>query len=191
MLQGINPLPSGTLAPYFLTAVRPIQHTKEGDISREKSILMTSLRLERAAAVRWRQLLITPLPPNVKVSVYSLMWWRKYEQIGPPPWQNRGSSGRQCRTRSPMVSLEPPWKDASVDTPNTLIRGPWGHQNYFLQNQRYLRPPMSDLAANGLIETAMKIRIYRHPTHPDQRPLRPPTPFWCPLSTFEPFWSAK
>ena len=36
---------------------------------------------------------------------------------------------------------------------------------------------MSDTAADGLIETAMKIRIYRHPTHPDQRPLRPPTPF--------------
>ncbi len=45
-----NPLPSGTLAAFFLTAVGPIQHTKEGDISREKTILMTSLRLERAAA---------------------------------------------------------------------------------------------------------------------------------------------
>jgi hypothetical protein len=48
----VNPLPSGTLATFFLTAVGPIQHTKEGDISREKTILMTSLRLERAAAVR-------------------------------------------------------------------------------------------------------------------------------------------
>jgi hypothetical protein len=48
----INPLPSGTLATFFLTAVGPIQHTKDGDISREKTILMTSLRLERAAAVR-------------------------------------------------------------------------------------------------------------------------------------------
>ena len=48
----INPLPSGTLATFFLTAVGPIQHTEEGDISREKTILMTSLRLERAAAVR-------------------------------------------------------------------------------------------------------------------------------------------
>ncbi len=26
---------------------------------------------------------------------------------------------------------------------------------------------MLDMAANGLIETAMKILIYRHPTHPD------------------------
>ncbi len=115
------------------------------------------------------------------------MWWRKCGQKGPPTWQNGGSSGHRCRTRSPMVSLEPPWKDASVDTPNTLIKGPWGHQNYFLQNQRYLRPPMSNTAADGLIETAMQICIYRHPTHPDQRSLRPPTPFWCPLSTFGPF----
>jgi hypothetical protein len=37
----LNPLPSGTLAAFFLTAVGPIQHTKEGDISREKTILMT------------------------------------------------------------------------------------------------------------------------------------------------------
>ncbi len=29
---------------------------------------------------------------------------------------------------------------------------------------------MSDTAVDGFIETAMKIRIYRHPTHPDQRP---------------------
>ena len=39
-------------AALFLTAIGLIQHTKEGDISREKTILMTSLRLERAAAVR-------------------------------------------------------------------------------------------------------------------------------------------
>jgi hypothetical protein len=51
-LQGFNPLPGGILATFFLTAVGPIQHTKEGDIGREKKILMTSLRLERAAAVR-------------------------------------------------------------------------------------------------------------------------------------------
>ncbi len=36
-----SPLPSGTLSAFFLTAVWPIQHTKEGDISREKTILMT------------------------------------------------------------------------------------------------------------------------------------------------------
>ncbi len=38
--DGINPLPSGTLATFFLTAVRLIQHTN-GDIGREKTILMT------------------------------------------------------------------------------------------------------------------------------------------------------
>jgi hypothetical protein len=42
------------MATFFLTAVGPIQHTKEGDIGREKTILMTSLRLERAAAVSRR-----------------------------------------------------------------------------------------------------------------------------------------
>jgi hypothetical protein len=52
LLLLFNPLPSSTLATFFLTAVGPIQHTKEGDIRREKTILMTSLRLERAAAVR-------------------------------------------------------------------------------------------------------------------------------------------
>ncbi len=148
----LNPLPSGTLATFFLMAVGPIQHIKEGYISREKTVLMTSLRLERSAAVRWRHLLIT-FPQNVKVSVYSLMWWRKCGPIGPPPWENGGSSGRRCRT---MVSLEPPWKDASIDTPNTLIRGSWGRQNYFLLNQRYFRPPMSDTAADGLIKPPWK-----------------------------------
>jgi hypothetical protein len=37
---------------------------------------MTSLRLERAAVVRIRQLLISPLPPQVEVSVYSVRKWR-------------------------------------------------------------------------------------------------------------------
>jgi hypothetical protein len=44
-------------------------------------------------------------------------------------------------------------------------------------NRRYLRPPKSDTAADGLIETAMTIRFYRDPIHLDQRPLRPSTPF--------------
>jgi hypothetical protein len=35
-----NPLPNGTLATFFLTAVGPIQHTNEDDIGREKTILM-------------------------------------------------------------------------------------------------------------------------------------------------------
>ncbi len=31
-----NPLPSGTLATFFLTAIGQIKHTEEGHISREK-----------------------------------------------------------------------------------------------------------------------------------------------------------
>ncbi len=41
-------------------------------------------------------------------------------------------------------------------------------------NRRYLRPSKSDTAAGGVIGTAMKSCIHRHPTHPDQRSLRPP-----------------
>jgi hypothetical protein len=39
---------------------------------------------------------------------------------------------------------------------------------------RYLRPPKSTMAADGVIGTAMKCCIHKHPTHLDQRPLRPP-----------------
>ncbi len=98
------------------------------------------------------------------------MWWRKWGPIWPPPWKGGDISGRRCRTWPPMVSLEPAWKDASIDTANSLIRGPWGHQNYFWLNRLYLRPPKSDTAADGLIETAMTIRIHRDPIHLDQRP---------------------
>ncbi len=160
----INPLPSGTLAIFFLTAVGPIKHTKEGDISREKTILMTSLRLEMAAAaVRWRPLLITPLPPKCKGQCVQSNVMTQVRANRAAAVRKQRSSGRRCRMRSPMVSLEPPWKNASIDTPNTLIRGPWGRQNYFLLNQQYLRLPMLDTAADGLIETAMKICIYRDP----------------------------
>ncbi len=62
-----NPLPCGTIATFFLTAVGPIQQTKEGDIGREKTILMTSLRLERTAAVSRPQFFSTPLPPTYTV----------------------------------------------------------------------------------------------------------------------------
>jgi hypothetical protein len=61
----LNPLPRGTIATFFLTALGPNQHTKEGNIGREKTILMTSQRLERAAAVSRRQLLITPFSPLI------------------------------------------------------------------------------------------------------------------------------
>ncbi len=39
-------------------------------------------------------------------------------------------------------------------------------------NRRYLRPPKSATAADG--GTAMKSCIWKHPTHLDQKPLRPP-----------------
>ncbi len=41
-------------------------------------------------------------------------------------------------------------------------------------NRRYLRPPKSAMAADDVIGTAMKSCIHTHPTHLDQRPLRPP-----------------
>jgi hypothetical protein len=41
-------------------------------------------------------------------------------------------------------------------------------------NRRYLRPPKSATAADGVIGTAMKSCIQNYPTHLDQRPLRPP-----------------
>ncbi len=41
-------------------------------------------------------------------------------------------------------------------------------------NRRYLRPPKLATAADGVIGTAMKNCIHKHPTLLDQRPLRPP-----------------
>ena len=41
-------------------------------------------------------------------------------------------------------------------------------------NRRYLRPPKLATAADDVIGTAMKSCIHTHPTHLDQRPLRPP-----------------
>ncbi len=41
-------------------------------------------------------------------------------------------------------------------------------------NRRYLRPPKSATTADDVIGTATKSWIHTHPTHLDQRPLRPP-----------------
>ncbi len=41
-------------------------------------------------------------------------------------------------------------------------------------NRRYLRLTKSAMAADGVIGTAMKSCIHKHPTHVDQSPLRPP-----------------
>jgi hypothetical protein len=40
-------------------------------------------------------------------------------------------------------------------------------------NRRYLRPPKLTTAADGVIGTAMKSCIHKHPKNLDQRPLRP------------------
>jgi hypothetical protein len=41
-------------------------------------------------------------------------------------------------------------------------------------NQKYLRPSTSHTASDGVIGSAMKSWIPEHPTHLDQKPLRPP-----------------
>ncbi len=151
----INPLPCGTLATFFLTAVGPIQHTKEGDISREK-ILTMSLRLERAAAVRWRPLLITPLPPRCKGQCVQ-------SNVMTQVRANRAAAVRKRRW------LRPPMSDEVADgvVRTAMKRCIHRHLDQMSLrpplNQRYLRPPMLDTAADGLIETAMKICIYRDP----------------------------
>jgi hypothetical protein len=62
----INPLPHGVLATFFLTAGGPIDPPKKDDISRKKTILMTSLRTHRSSAVRREGLFFSypPLPPS-------------------------------------------------------------------------------------------------------------------------------
>jgi hypothetical protein len=64
--------------------------------------------------------------------------------------------------------------------PVTRTRTPWrwgaakDRRKLKVTNQGYLRPPKSDMAADGVTRTAMKSCIHRHPTHPHQRPLRSP-----------------
>ena len=60
-----NPLPHGVLATFFPTAGGPMGPPIKDDISREKMILMTSLRTHRASAVSSPGLFYTylSLPP--------------------------------------------------------------------------------------------------------------------------------
>jgi hypothetical protein len=64
--------------------------------------------------------------------------------------------------------------------PVTRTRTPWrwgaAKDRRKLQgiNRQNLRPPKSTMAADSVIGTAMKSCIQKHPTHLDQRPLRPP-----------------
>ena len=73
----------------------------------------------------------------------------------------------------------------------TITRTPWGwgtakdRRKLKGTNRRYLQPSKSDTASNGVIGTAMRSCIHRDPTHPDQRPLRPPNKilsFWFELN---------
>ena len=61
----INPLPHGVLATFYPMAGGPMGPPKKDDISREKTILMTSLRIYRASAMSSPGLHHTypPLPP--------------------------------------------------------------------------------------------------------------------------------
>ncbi len=61
-----NPLPHGVLATFSLTAGGPRGPPEKDDISRETTILMTSLRTHWTSAVRREGLYCTypPLPPS-------------------------------------------------------------------------------------------------------------------------------
>ncbi len=73
-------------------------------------------------------------------------------------------------TTTPVINLLP------VTRTRTLWR--WGAAKDRRKlkgiNQRYLWPPKSATAAKGVIGTAMKSCIHKHPTYLEQRPLRPP-----------------
>jgi hypothetical protein len=64
----------------------------------------------------------------------------------------------------PMTRTRTPWRQGAAKDRRKL-KG---------INRRYLRPPKSATAADGVIGTAMKSCIQKHPTHLDQWPLRPP-----------------
>jgi hypothetical protein len=84
-----NPLPHGVLATFSLTAGGPIEPPKKDDIGKEKTILVTSVRTQRASAVKREGLCYIyspPPPPNhEEVIVYSSLYntWQPcfYSQI--------------------------------------------------------------------------------------------------------------
>jgi hypothetical protein len=73
-------------------------------------------------------------------------------------------------TTTPAINLSPvtrtrtPWRWGAAKDRRKLKKINW----------RYLRPPKSATAADDVSRTAMKSCIHTHPTHLDQRPLRPP-----------------
>jgi len=111
------------------------------------------------------------------------------------PWRQRASKYRRkmnetkmavspaalSQTWPSMVTLGPSWKGAAIYTSHILNGGPWSpwrHQNNITFQQQYLRPPMSDMAAIGVMRTAMKIHIHRHLICPNQMALRPTRLLW-------------
>ncbi len=73
-------------------------------------------------------------------------------------------------TTTPAINLLP------VTRTRTPLRWGAAKERRKLQgiNRRFLRPSKSATAADGVIGTAIKSCIQKHPTHVDQRPLRPP-----------------
>jgi hypothetical protein len=61
-MDRVNPLPNGVLATFSVMAVGPIGPPKLDDISKEKTILMTSLRINRTSGVRKEELSTCPHP---------------------------------------------------------------------------------------------------------------------------------
>jgi hypothetical protein len=137
LILDLIPLLCGTLATFFLTAVGLIQHTKEGDISREKTILMTSLRLERAAAVRGRQLLITPLPPRCQGQCVQ-------SNVMTQVQANRAPAARKRRYIRPLMS------DEVADGVIRIAMKRCIHRHPKHPDQRPLRPPKLFLTKSAI-----------------------------------------
>jgi hypothetical protein len=64
---------------------------------------------------------------------------------------------------SPVTRTRTPWRRGAAKDKRKLKGINW----------QYLRPPKSATTADGVIGTTMKSCIQKHPTHLDQRPLRP------------------
>ncbi len=66
---------------------------------------------------------------------------------------------------------------------HTMIRGPWGRRRQIFTAALLQTKPAISLAAEvrhghrWRYWTTEQRRIYRHPLHPDKRPLRPPAPY--------------
>ncbi len=86
------------------------------------------------------------------ISCYCPFQWHKSVVVKNmmPPWENSDISGCRNWKHPPMVSLELPWKDASIDILHTLIRGLWAPEAAktpceVWPKQRLLQPQKSDI----------------------------------------------